>query len=72
MGALVKNQAENGISKLFDLRVQTIDVSNQDVFTLNYLGLNDGEGKKTNVSDPLTVGQRRSGIFSFMITVYPD
>ena len=38
-----------------------------------YSILNDDEGNKTNVSDPLTVGQRRSGHFlSFIMTVHPD
>ena len=32
-----KSQVENGISKLFDFLGQTIDVSEQAVFTLNDL-----------------------------------
>ena len=32
MGFMVKIQVENGISKLFDFRVRTIDVSDQAVF----------------------------------------
>ena len=41
MGAPVKTQVENGLSKLFDLRCQTIDVYDQAVFTLKCLGLRD-------------------------------
>ena len=73
MGAPVKTQVENGLRKLFNLRGQTIDVSDQAVFILKDSGLHDEEGKKTNVSDPLTTAQMRSGIFlSFMMTVQPD
>ena len=53
MEVLVKNQVENGLSKLFDLRGQTIDVSDQAVFTLNDSGLHNEEGIKTNASNPL-------------------
>ena len=53
MGDPVKTQVENGLSKLSDLRCQTIDVSDQTVLTLKYSGRNDEEGKKTNISDPL-------------------
>ena len=53
-GSPVKTQAENGLSKLFDLRGQTIDVSDQAVFILNDSVLNYEEGKKTNVTNPLT------------------
>ena len=46
-------------------------MSDQDLFTLNDSGLHDEEFKKTNVSEPLTVGQRRSGRFlSLMMTVH--
>ena len=34
MGSPVKTQVENGLSKIFDFRGQTIDVSNQAVFIL--------------------------------------
>ena len=63
MRALVKNQVENGLSKLFDFRGQTIDVSDQFVFVLNYSVLRDEEGKKTNVIKPLTESQRILGGF---------
>ena len=59
----VKTQVENGISKIFDFRCQTIDVSDQAVFILKDLGLHDEEGEKFNVSDTLTASQRRSGHF---------
>ena len=60
------------LSKLFDLRGQTIDVYDQAVLILKYLCINDKKGKKKNVSDPLTADQRRSGRFvSFMMTVHP-
>ena len=63
---------ENGLSKLFNFWGHTIDVSDQEVFTLKYSGLHDEEGNKTNVRDPLIVGQRLSGSFlSFMIMVHP-
>ena len=41
MRAPVKKQAENGLNKLFDLRGQTIDMSEQDVFILNDSGNHD-------------------------------
>ena len=53
MGSMVKNHVKNGLSKLYELRCQTIDVSDQTVLTLKYSGRNDEEGKKTNISDPL-------------------
>ena len=53
--ALVKTQIENGISKIFNLRCQTIDVSDQAIFTLKDLGFHDKQGKKTSASDALTV-----------------
>ena len=63
MGTSVKTHVENGLSKLFNFWGQTIDVSDQAIFILNYSGLRDDERKKTNVSDPLTASQRRSGRF---------
>ena len=73
MEALVKTQVENGLSKNFDFRGQTIDVYDQAIFILKYSGLHDEEGKKTNVSEPPTAAQRRSGRFlSFIMTVHPD
>ena len=73
IGDLVKTQVEIGLCKIFNLPVQTIDVSDQAVFILNHLGLHDEEGKKTNVRDPLKAAQRRSGLFLyFMMTVHPD
>ena len=62
-GSLVKTQVENGLSKLLYFRGHTIDVSYQAVFILNNSGLHYKEGNKTNVSDPLTAAQRRSGRF---------
>ena len=59
MEALVKTQVENGLSKNFDFRGQTIDVYDQAVFTLKYSGLHDEEGNKINVSGPLIETQRR-------------
>ena len=73
MGSPVKIQVENGLSNIFDFWGQTIDVYYQIVFILKYSGLHDEEVKKTNIRDPLTVAQRRSGHFlSFMITVHTD
>ena len=73
MGAPVKTQVENGLSKLFGFWVKTIDTSDQDFFTLNHSGLHDKEGGKINTSDPLTSAQRRSGRFLyFMMTVQPE
>ena len=65
MGYPVKTQVENGLSKLFGLRVQTINTSDQSVFTLEDSGLHDEEGKKINTGNPLTLAQRRSGCFDF-------
>ena len=73
MGAPVKTQVENGLCKIFDLRGQTIDVSDQAVFILKELGIRDEEGKETNVINPLKEGHRRSGRFlSFMTKVHLD
>ena len=63
MGAPVKNQAENGICKLFNLREHTFDVYDQYFFILKDSGINDEEGKKTNAGNPLTSGQTRLGHF---------
>ena len=63
MESPVKTQVEIGLSKHLNLRGQTIDVSEQAVFILKYLGLHDEGGKKTNISDLLTVCQRWSGRF---------
>ena len=41
MGYPVKNQMENGLIKLLDLWVQTIDFSDQAIFTLKDKGLHD-------------------------------
>ena len=69
----VKTQVENGLSKIFNFRGQNINVSDRAVFILKDLGLHDEEGKKTNVSDPLTAAQRGSGRFlSFVMTAHPD
>ena len=63
---------ENGLSKIFDFQGQTIDVSDQAIFTLNDLGLHDKEGKKSNASKSLTAAHRMSGSFlSFIMTVHP-
>ena len=45
MGALVKTQVVNGLNKLFNFRRQTIDVSDQAIFTLKDSFLRDEEGK---------------------------
>ena len=57
----VKTQVENGLIDLLGFLGQTIDMSDQVVFTLKYSGFNDEEGNKINVSDPLTASQRQSG-----------
>ena len=73
MESPVKTQVVNGFSKHFNFRGHTIDVSDQSVFILKYSGLHHEEGKKTNVSNPLTAVQMRSGLFlSCMIMVHPD
>ena len=73
MGALVKTQVVNGLNKLFNFRRQTIDVSDQAIFTLKDSGLHDEEGNKTNLRHPLTASQRQSGCFlSFMMMAHPD
>ena len=69
----VKNQVENRISKLFDLRGHTIDVSVQYNLTLKDSGLNAEEVKKNNISNPLTAGQRKSGhVLLLMMAVHPN
>ena len=73
MRAQVKTQVENMLSKLFDFWVQTIDVSDQAVFTLKYLVFYDEEGRIISTSYPLTAAQRQSGHFLLlMITIYRD
>ena len=73
MGAPVKTQVKNGLSKIFNFRGQTIDVSDQAVLILKYSGLHDEEGNKINVRDPLTAAQKGSGRFKyFMMTVHSD
>ena len=67
MGAPVKNHLENGLSKLFDFWGPTIYVSDQAVCIFKDSGLHDEEGNKTNVSDPLTTSQRRSGRFCILL-----
>ena len=68
-----KTQVENGIFKIFNFRGQTIDVSDQAVFTLKYSVFHDEEGNKIDVSDPITVAQRRSSLFLlFIMMVHPD
>ena len=72
MRALIKNQVDNGLRKLFDFWGHTIDMSDQSVFILKYSVHNDDERNKTNVSNPLTSSQRSSGrVLSFMMTVHP-
>ena len=41
MGAPFKTQVENGLNDIFNFWFQTIDVSDQAVFTLNDVGLHD-------------------------------
>ena len=41
MGALVKPQVENGLSKIFAFQGQAIDMSDQNIFTLKDSGLHD-------------------------------
>ena len=63
IGAPYKTPVENGLSKLLYFRGQTIDVSDQAFFTLNYFILRDEEEKEIHVSDLLTAPQRLSGCF---------
>ena len=66
----VKTQVENELSKFFNFRGQTIDVSDQAIFTLKYLGLHDEKGNKINKRHPLISSQRWSDSFLlFMMTV---
>ena len=46
IGAPVKTQVENGLSKLFHFRGWTIDVSDQVIFILQDSGLQNEEEKK--------------------------
>ena len=50
----VKTQVKNGLTKIFDFWAQTINMSDQAVFTLKDSCLHDEEGKKINTSNPLT------------------
>ena len=70
-GSHGENQMENGLSKIFYVRVQTIDVSDQAIFTLNYSGIHNEEWKKINKSKSLTSTQRWWDHFmSFMMMVH--
>ena len=46
---------ENGMNKIFDLRGQSINVSDQASDTLKDLGIHNKEGKIINISNLLTV-----------------
>ena len=73
MGSPVKTQVENGLSTLFDFRGQTINTSDQAVFTLNDSGRHDDDGKKINISEPLTAAQRRLCSFPpFIMAIQTD
>ena len=73
MGYPVKTQVENGLSKLFVLRGQTIDMYDQAIFTLKDLGIHDEEGKKINIINLHTSAKRLPGSFVlFMMTIHPD
>ena len=50
----VKTQVENVMSKIFNFRGQTIDMSDQAVFNLKDSGIHKEERKKINTSNPLT------------------
>ena len=68
----VKTQVGNGLSKLFNLRGQTIGVSDQAIITLKDSGIHDEEGKKMNISEPLTATKSLSGHFVLlMMIVHP-
>ena len=70
--APVKTKVEIFLIKLFNLQARTIDMSDQDVFTLKDSGLHDEEGKEIITSNPLTAAHRQSGHFlSFIMTVHP-
>ena len=51
----VKTEVENGPIKIFNLRGQSIDTSDQSIFTLKDSGLHYEEGNKIITSDQLTV-----------------
>ena len=59
----MKTPVETGLNKLFDFRGQTIDVSDQNFFTLKASYLRDEGGNKYNVSDPITADQWQLGRF---------
>ena len=50
----VKTQVENVMSKIFNFRGQTIDMSDQAVFNLKDSSIHEEERKKINTSNPLT------------------
>ena len=72
MRAPVKTQVENGLSMIFYFQGHTIDMSDQAIFTLKDLGLNDEKGNEINIRNPLTATQRQSGNFVLsMMIVHP-
>ena len=54
MGSPVKTHVENGLNNIFNLRGQTIGVSDQAVITLKDSSFYDEEGRKPNTSKLLT------------------
>ena len=63
MGSRVNPQVGNGLDKIFNFRSQNSDVSDQAVFILAGMVNHYEEGNIINISDPLTVAQRRFGRF---------
>ena len=69
----MKTQVENGLSKIFYFRFQTIDMSDQSIFNLKDSGLHNKEVNRINISDPLTAAHRSSSRFLlFMMMIHPD
>ena len=56
---------------MFDFQGQSIDVSEQAIFTLKYSGFRYEEGNKIDISNLLIATQSQLVFLSFMMTVHP-
>ena len=66
-GITSENQVENGLEKLFDFWVQIIDVSDNDIFVLTCVGLNNRKVINTTIGNPIKESQRRTCHFLLLI-----
>ena len=70
--APVKPQVENCLSNIFNLWVQTIGVSDQDVFTLKDSGLHDEKGKNHYKRPAHSSPEATRSVWLYTMTAHPD